>query len=457
MKKLIILHCFIGMTAFAGNPADSLKLALTKATGKEKVTILNQLSVALRSTEPKKALQYSDLAYTSAMKINDSLGMATSIKNSGVAWYFMGDYTHAIPDMKKALAIFEKLANKSGTSACISNLGLFFNDKSDYKNALIYFGKSLKIDNEMKDTDGITASMNNIGMVYYNQGNYIKALQYYLKAIELGKKTGNEERVAECWINVGSLYEQNKKYPEAIQAYSDAHLILKKHNNQYKDAICLNNIGMINYDLKEYAKAKIFMEQSISIRTKISDTIGIAACMKNLSSVYDALGDTTKALDCFFKAIRIEIKLGLRKKAARSLIDRGISLHNKGELDKAIPYFLNSLEFATGINAAPEMRDNYKNLAEIYAEQKDYKNAYKYNHLYSLINDSLLTLNSGLFSADTGSISLSDTTALSSATGNASDKESVRYNKTINWALFILLIVFSSLYIRERRNRKKGV
>jgi len=451
MKKIILFICLCGFSVFAGNTADSLKLCLTKATGKGKVKIFNLLSVDCRLSEPPKAIQYAEMALACAIKANDSLGMATALKNSGIAWYFVGNYKNAIPQMKKALVLFEVLSNKSGISACVNNLGLFLNDNGDYKNALLYFEKSLKIDAELKDTEGVASSMNNIGMVYQNQGNHVKALEYYFKAIDLGKATGDEESVAECWINVGAVYEENKKYGEAIQAYTDAHAILKKYNNRYKDAICLNNMGLINHNLKEYAKALSYINQSLAIRVKINDTMGIAACMENLSSVYDALGDTIKANDCFFKTIGIEMKLGLRKRAARSLSERGLSLVNKQELEKAINYFKNSLELATEIKAAPEIRDDYKYLSEVYAAKKDYENAYKYSSLYSVINDSLLQLNSGLFSTDGLSILLKDSTSSKSKVEKDTEASDNEFNRMFKWAFFVMFIVAMTLFIRERR------
>ena len=86
MKNLLlVLSLFLPLLLHADKTTDSLKYALTKASGKNKINILNQLNVKLRTSEPKEALRYSELACALALKSRDTAGIAMSLKNMGLA------------------------------------------------------------------------------------------------------------------------------------------------------------------------------------------------------------------------------------------------------------------------------------------------------------------------------------------------------------------------------------
>ena len=221
-------------------------------------------------------------------------------------------------------------------------------------------------------------------------------------------------------------------------------------------AICLNNIGWTLYNNKRYNESLIFLEKALLLRNKLNDKYGIASTLENMGSVFDALGDTTKAMDCFFNAIQINLDEGFRKKAASSLLAKGITYFNDNEFEKAIQYFKNSLEIASEINLRPEIKDNYKYLSESFAGIKDFENAYIYSKLYIDINDTLNALNKGLFKEEPYIDTVKNNSSSSIFADKKPEKEK-KFNGTILWVLFGALFIVAILFFSVTKKNNKDV
>ena len=149
MKKiifLIIIFFTFCSFLFSQTRLDSLQTQLEKATGLEKVDILNELAQDYLNASPQKAIEYSNQALKLSQEINHIEGEAQALKNIGVGHYYLSNF-----------------------------------DKS-----LEFYFKSLKIMEDIDDKVGISDLLNNIGVVYWRLTNFEKALELYKSIFEEG-------------------------------------------------------------------------------------------------------------------------------------------------------------------------------------------------------------------------------------------------------------------------------
>ncbi len=91
MKKyLIILFIFFiySNLLFSQTKIDSLESQLEKATGIEKVDILNELGKAYWNESPQKAVEYGNQALELSQKLDYIKGEAQALKNIGIGYYY---------------------------------------------------------------------------------------------------------------------------------------------------------------------------------------------------------------------------------------------------------------------------------------------------------------------------------------------------------------------------------
>ena len=465
MRRIFITvfcTCLLLQGVLAGDPVtDSLSNALLYAGGKEKIKLLHLLTRNLWGSDPGRASYYSIMAVKLSEASHDTSLMALSYKNSGIVSYFSGRYPDAIRDYRKALGFYQAVNDQSGISGCLNNLGIIYKDLGDYAQALNYYEQSAAIDLTIRDVDGLASTWTNIGEVYHLRGMYVKALEYYKKSLVIELSAGNTEGAAENYLNMGAACQENGNFSEALRYYDMALDIFTKAGNLNRVALTLHNIAYLYFSVNDLPRSFENANKALEIRRKLHDLQGIASTGNLMATLYEAAGETELAGEYFFDAIRLELKLGNRKKASMVLLDHGISLMKRKEYENAINFLLNSLEIAQSIAARPEIRDSYKNLSECYFRLKDMDKAYQYSDLYLMLADSMDRETAGFLAIDRMSDSMDNAGIVSQglfsqskADGRGKSKNSTVIAPVVAGMAALLLIVVLLLWRQRAANNR---
>ncbi|MFN8134018.1 MAG: hypothetical protein U0Z17_01860 [Bacteroidales bacterium] len=119
-----VMALFSPAAAKAQDEVQVLVGKIQKSSGRVKVDLLNQVSLAYRNTDRFKSLEYARLAYESSSEIKYTAGQALALKNQGICWFFIGNNDSAAFCYKEALAGFTRINDMKGISACYNNLDL---------------------------------------------------------------------------------------------------------------------------------------------------------------------------------------------------------------------------------------------------------------------------------------------------------------------------------------------
>ena len=110
--------------ALSINVIDSLETLLKKSDGIKKDKILIELSQEYRNLSAEKSYEYGLKAIDLAKKLDNKKLLAKSLKITGTAYLFAGNYILAEKYYKESLRIYTQLKDKEGISKLLNNLGL---------------------------------------------------------------------------------------------------------------------------------------------------------------------------------------------------------------------------------------------------------------------------------------------------------------------------------------------
>ncbi len=220
-----------------------------------------------------------------------------------LAWELM--YTNpdtAIILSSEALSISEAYEWQSGIVNSVGQLGSFNRLKGDYPQALEYYFKSLKMNEELDRKTGIAIRLGNIGVAYMEQGNYRKALEYYFKALKIDIELGNKNGIAINLGNIGNVYKEQGDSAVAASRIGWDLAIADK----YPKALALPAEA-------HYAKALEYYFKALKIDEELDKKSGIAANLGNVGALYTAMGEFEKAEITLQKALTLSKEIGAKE------------------------------------------------------------------------------------------------------------------------------------------------
>ncbi|PCH93581.1 MAG: hypothetical protein COB85_06745 [Bacteroidetes bacterium] len=331
MKNLLTISLFIVLygnsVAADQTQIDSLQNLLnTDIADSTMVMTLNTLGWAIMYNNPDTAIILSTHAIAIAKKIEWPTGIAASSRHLGAYYYLKAAYHVSLQYYFKALEINEQLNDRKGISSTLGNIGIVYDNQGDYPRSLEYYFKALQIGEELKDKSRIAVHLGNIGIVYRKQGDYSNALEYYFKALEIVEELEDKRGIAIQLGNIGIIYHRQDDYPEALAYYLKALEMSEELENVSYIALNLSNIGLVYQDQGES-----------SSDPKISARLGV------------------RALEYYFKALKMSRELGSNNYIASNLGNIGILYTRTGKYKEAESYLDSSLKLCDSIGALNEL------------------------------------------------------------------------------------------------------
>ncbi len=309
---------------------DSLKMVLEQtAEDTNRVKILNSIAYSASTINPNEGIEYAKKALQLSEKLNFLSGRAESYSNTALNLTSKADYSGALENHFKALAIQEARGSKKDIGVCCSN----------------------------------------IGVVYNNQNNIEKTLEYYQKALQTFREVNFEEGMATTLGNLGLLYSTTGQSKKALSCFTEAYTFAENKNDTTSMAICIGNIGNVYLFEKNYAKALEYDLRALSLNEKIGDIVGSGIGMGNVGEVYYKIAIDTN----------------------RVLLDSLFGGNQTKALALSASYLNRSLDTFEKIGFMNGIQEVNKYLVNVYEKQGDYKNALAAARKHMVVRDSIFS------------------------------------------------------------------
>jgi len=323
-----------------------------------------------------------------------------------------GSYDSAMLNAKTALQISTVIADgaisadlkqrvQNGIAVTYSNIGLIHWRQGEFPQALDHYLKALKIYEELGNKNKIAGIQGNIGGIYLSQGNHTKALGYYFKVLKAFEELGDKNKMATAYGGIGNIYGEQKQPVKALDYYFKALKIYEEVGDENGMATWFSNIGVAYYHLKSYPKALDYYFKALKIDEKLEDKNGIAYIFANIGLVYhdqavfnqdsnkkesDLL--FSKALDYYFRSLKINEEFGNKNLIAVTLGNIGSLYTNQNKYKEAEKYLLQSLKIDTSIVFLLHIEETHELLSQLYSKTGNYQKALEhYQKVTSLIRD----------------------------------------------------------------------
>jgi two-component system, sensor histidine kinase PdtaS len=409
-KSLCFLFCISCLCSLA--QVDSLKKNLTKAKGRDRVTILHKLIAVDTATNVR--LYYNE-AINIATQFKDSEAEIKSYHtlgqyyldrgniDSASSYYTLGlqrakekkqtslevhalihlalcchaqlKFEQALPYLNDALAVSRKSKQDKDIAYVLQELGFYHYEERNYDIALLYFNEELIYDERLNDSIALAAAYNNIGAIHSNTGNYTKSVLSYKKALAIQLARNALKDVAVCETNIGIVYKEQGDYRLALDYLLKAARYYDGSNYRKEQASCYTTIGNIQIELGDYDKALGYHLQALELRKKINHQKGIAGSLTNIGKTYIKQKKYTLAIDFLNRSLQLKTALKDNQMIAASLDLLGEVYYLKKDFVLAKKHYLQSLELKERVKDAKGKAETYNNLGALYLAWNNYPSA----------------------------------------------------------------------------------
>jgi tetratricopeptide (TPR) repeat protein len=353
-KKILLLVSVLLLCTIAVNPQsqlDSLKEALSKTEGKQKVKLLIKIGYFLSSENPKEAIQYLDKAILLADEINYKWSKADALFNKGVALWHLGEIKQSDEYYKQAIPIYEQFHDSSSLIKVFNSQAINYQMRGNVDLAFGTFLHSLDYAKKIGDKSIILNTLLNIGIMYDNSGNFDKCLYYYFEAL---KYADGDDKASLALLQsyIAEVYLSTKDFTKAEEYLKKAIENSKLSNDTNSLIWAYSSLGEIQLDKKNYKAAENYYKQSLELAQKSEFKLEIIHALTELGKFYNTTNN-----------------LALAEK----------------HLDKAAL-------LAGEVKSLNDLVVIYGELSLLNSKNQNYKKAYEYHKQYKLFSDSLFAI-----------------------------------------------------------------
>lgn len=337
---------------FQNHKIDSLEQVLkTLPEDSNRILMLNDLCNLYLTTDVEKSISYGREA-KSLCKRTQNVFLLPTVENClGNAYSEAGQSDSAISCFIISREGYEKSDRRLKSAGPINNLSATYKKIGKYDLALQYLINALKIHEEFDNKKGICSTSNGIGLLFLDLGKFEEARTYFEQALKISRLLNLVNYSASVESNLGLCCEKEGNYEGALKYYEQSLLYFEKTNNKYGKGILYENMGGIYSALKQFKQGIELLLKGYKMKEDVGDIEGMVRNLKNIAGAYYDSGDRE---------------------------------------EKALYYFLKSLELARKFDLKPLLKEIYLSLATYYAKRNNYQEAYRQYVLFSEIKDTLL-------------------------------------------------------------------
>lgn len=223
------------------------------------------------------------------------------------------------------------------------------------------------------------------GYVYLKNSNYSKALRFFLESKRrmegLGKNLSLKDYYFTTLIEsgLGTVHAQNNDPEKSIQAYKEVVKLCEKIGMRSRMSWHYLNVGNGYMSIQDFENASQYFKSAIKVMDDVNQQAR-AIALANLGFCYLQKGQYNEALELFSKAYPL-----FKEKRDKNLANIEwwrAKIYEGDKKKRALKTYFKALEHAKKAQDYKLISVILKDIADLYAKELDYKNAYDYQVLY---------------------------------------------------------------------------
>ena len=302
-------------------------------------------------TETSIARAYADSMRLLSEKLNFERGIIESHLSYGMVNRYEGNYNEALKHLDEYINYYKEHHNPAKEAKGWFQAGTIHQAMGNYEKSLEAMEYCITIHQKNEDWNGVAGAMNSIGIIYKRTGRYDEAIETYKKAISINDRYNLNRDLTYVYHNIGNAYTELEQYKNALEWYQKSLDLSRPVNNRYAIAGNLTAIGRVYSLTKRYTEAISLLNQAVSIREDLPQ----------------------------------------KRDLARSLLELGNAYAKSGKFDLAEQTLMRGLNLSKEAKTTQLIHDSYLYLTELYTDQRNYEDAFKYIQLHHKMQDSIFS------------------------------------------------------------------
>lgn len=354
----------------------------------------------------------------------------------------------------------------------ISQKANIYSAKKDFSEAHLYYNKALQlcdIQNNLKLKAKVLIDKANSYLMFDSLN---LSVDYYLKALRINEKLNDKKAIADNLIQLGLTFNAKDSARISKELFCRAATIYIEINHNSGIIEAYNNIGKYYYnyernytDSRYFIEAKKYYNLSLEIALKINDLKSVARAYNNLGALLIEQHLFIKADEYIKKALDIRRKINDTKGITSCLYNLALIHRKIFDYHGSIKYLNESLELARKNDNKEMILRNLYVLSLAYESINKYKEAYKCQFEYSILNDKLVNEKNNkttkeLYAFFENEKKIEKIKSLNKE--NEIKELKLKNSKVSNYLLFIFLLIIAVvsfaiiLFINHRNQKQKN-
>ncbi len=283
----------------------------------------------------------------------------------------------------------DKDVSESQKADIYAQMSFEFRDTEPIK-GIEYGERAIEIGQKVNNEYAVNKGLSHTGINYKNIGNYPKAMQYFLQSADMARRRRDAETEAYAHIDMGRIYQAQKNYIKTEQNFKEAKIIAENKKDKKILAYVFINLARFYKETNRYDLALQECYKSLKLRQILKDNRGIATSYQVIANIYSLQENYSKALENYEQSDKFLNVAKSKRGLIGNIIGKAQVLKKQNNNKFALEKANEGLLMAQGLGDLIYVRDACEILTQIYVQEKDYKNAYKYQSIFIAAKDSLM-------------------------------------------------------------------
>lgn len=334
-----LFYLFFLSIAYANN--DSLKIIYQNLKTSQNIDRLNKGLLAVFESRyiptelsdiPEDYLLYAEKSLQISEELNYLKGQAEALMVIGLYYWYKGlDYREKVIEPKsltyleRAAAISKNIGNIVIEIKANRAIQKIYREKGETRvsaeTLMPIYELSIKVEKVEAGKSKTNANANkgliselkkcryflatDFGNIYFDANEYLKSLKYFLEALVLARETNDTHKIAYSLNNVAKAYDKLARRSKAIIQLEEGISIAESNKDLFCAALLYNSYGDVKFHLNEVVQANSYYIQALAISDKVNNPPLKASILRNIAKVYAYNSQYAQALDAYLKALSI--------------------------------------------------------------------------------------------------------------------------------------------------------
>lgn len=285
------------------------------------------------------------------------------------------------------LARAQRKGLRAGVATC---QGETLETAGNYARADAEFDQAVAVATAANDEQMLAEALFSRGYLRALRGEFAAGMNDVRRSQQLYERINMPQYALTVLNTIATIYNRMGEHEQAAQIYERARSQQHDAGLRRDEAVTLYNLGRARLKLGEWDAARAGYSGCLALSRELKYTRGEAYAQLGLASVDNATGDPSGALGKLDRGIELQRQSPDARLDAQIQLARGTALRQLQRGAEALSALKQSEAVFKQADSLDELGTTYDELARVYAQMGDWRNAYTYRADAQMTSEKLL-------------------------------------------------------------------